>query len=642
MATMRICWRLAISPSPHTSTLAGRDFMVTRLASSPTRDAPSEGVRTGCRVERLKALKRQLWSFAARPLVQKIAIPLVVVSLLAVHAGLLAYSATTHSPTMNEPGHLVAGLSYWEFGRFDVYRVNPPLTRAIAALPVIAAGYEADWSSFYEGPGARPEFAMGADFIKANGERSIWLFTIARWACIPISLIGALFCFAWAKELYGTIAGLAALVLWCFDPNILAHAELVTPDSAATAFGIGAGYMFWRWLKKPAWNRAGLAALLLGLVQLSKMSWFFLFGLWPLMWVFWRLTSGDRRWDWSAWRKQGMQLSAILLGGLYLLNLGYLFDGSFTKLKEFTFVSETLAGPEDAGSGGNRFSKTFLADIPAPFPAEYVRGLDAQKYDCEAFSLPSYLGGACHRDGWWYYYLYALAVKTPIGLLLMAMVVIVLTIAIQSDHVAFRDDIVLISPAVILFLLVSGQPRLGHHFRYVLPILGSLFIVSSGLFSCRLPKKLVVWPIAIVALISSALTTGLQYPHTLSFFNVPSGGSSYRFAHLVGSNLDWGQDLLHLQDWLAVNRRERVGYLIYYGAFRPNHIGVSCDEPKLRPIGSADDVSRWPPGLYAISATYFHAPRWYSSDDPFHVFRNVSPLATIGNSIYIYEIDTPQ
>ncbi len=66
---------------------------------------------------------------------------------------------------MNEPGHLVAGLSYWEFGRFEVYRVNPPLTRLLAALPVMVAGYEADWSAFYEGPGARPEFALGADFI---------------------------------------------------------------------------------------------------------------------------------------------------------------------------------------------------------------------------------------------------------------------------------------------------------------------------------------------------------------------------------------------------------------------------------------------------------------------------------------------
>ena len=42
-----------------------------------------------------------------------------VVGLLVVHSVLLAYSAYVHSPTLNEPGHLVAGLSNWKFGRFD-------------------------------------------------------------------------------------------------------------------------------------------------------------------------------------------------------------------------------------------------------------------------------------------------------------------------------------------------------------------------------------------------------------------------------------------------------------------------------------------------------------------------------------------
>src|SRR5690606_29697786 len=66
----------------------------------------------------------------------------IAVMLLAVYAGLLAYSATRHSPTLNEPGHLVAGLTHWEFGRFEVYRVNPSLTHYIAAIPVLIAGYE--------------------------------------------------------------------------------------------------------------------------------------------------------------------------------------------------------------------------------------------------------------------------------------------------------------------------------------------------------------------------------------------------------------------------------------------------------------------------------------------------------------------
>src|SRR5438445_6803253 len=61
--------------------------------------------------------------------------PGLVAAILAIQAALLGYSAYVTSPTINEPGHLIAGISYWEFGRFDIYNVNPPLIRLIAAAP---------------------------------------------------------------------------------------------------------------------------------------------------------------------------------------------------------------------------------------------------------------------------------------------------------------------------------------------------------------------------------------------------------------------------------------------------------------------------------------------------------------------------
>ncbi|MDQ3331752.1 MAG: glycosyltransferase family 39 protein [Planctomycetota bacterium] len=381
----------------------------------------------------------------------------------------------------------------WEFGRFEVYRVNPPLTRFIAALPVLIAGYEMDWSRFHDGPGARPEFALGSDFVKANGMRSIWLFTIARWACIPISLVGGVFCFLWGRELYGTAAGLVSLTLWCTDPNILAHAELITPDAAATAFGIGAGYAFWRWLKTPTWDRAGLAGLLLGLAQLSKMSWLFLFGLWPLLWLVWQASEGHLQPPEISKRREALQLTATLLLGLYILNLGYAFDGSFTALKEFSFVSETLAGEEQAGEGGNRFARTCLGELPVPLPEQYVLGFDSQKRDFEDYGQPSYLRGTWSDHGWWYYYLYGLLVKVPHGTQLLFVFAVVLTLLqmIRGAHgwgqsaepfnrrLPWRDELVLLAPAVALFTFVSSQTEFSHHFRYVLPSLG-LFLIFLG------------------------------------------------------------------------------------------------------------------------------------------------------------------
>lgn len=415
-----------------------------------------------------------------------------VILLLATHSGLLAYSATRHSPTMLEPGFLVAGLSHWEFGRFEIFRVNPPLVRMVAALPVMAAGYEMDWGGFYDSPTSRAEFSMGADFIKSNGERSIWLFTIARWACIPFSLIGGLFCFFWSRELWNSnLAGLITLTLWCFEPNILAHGELITTDCAATSFGVGAGYLFWRWLKQPTWGRASAAGVLLGLAQLTKTTWVTLFGLWPLLWLFW-LASGrhgvvNDSQSGSAprgWKSQFTQLAGILLLGLYVLNLGYGFDGVFTRLKEYTFASTSFTGLEQAGDPGNRFADSWIGSLPMPVPRQYLRGIDLQKKDFESFGQPSYLRGEWKQGGWWYYYIYGLAVKTPHGsqmMLLLAMITL-FTFRRRSptgEITTWADLVVLLTPAVLVLVLVSSQLEFNHHLRYVLPVLGFAYTLAG-------------------------------------------------------------------------------------------------------------------------------------------------------------------
>lgn len=197
-------------------------------------------------------------------------IRLAVATLLGAHAGLLFYGACVHSPTLNEPAHLVAGISYWRFGRFDLYKVNPPLVRLLSAIPVLLSGSAMDWHHIDEGPLARPEFVLGEDFVAANGEWSLWLFTMARWTCIPLSLLGAVVCYRWAKELYGPGPGLLALTLWCFCPNIIAHGQLITPDAAATSLAVAACYTFWRWLKEPTWWHTLVSGIVLGVAELAN------------------------------------------------------------------------------------------------------------------------------------------------------------------------------------------------------------------------------------------------------------------------------------------------------------------------------------------------------------------------------------
>jgi hypothetical protein len=110
-----------------------------------------------------------------------------------------------------------------------------------------------------------------------------------------------------------------------------------------------------------------------------------------------------------------MQLGLILLIAVYFINLGYGFEGSFRRLGDFTFTSHTLAGLPDARyPHSNRFAGTWLENLPVPLPRNYVQGIDTQKTDFDN-KIWSYLRGEWRHGGWWFYYLYAWAIKEPIG-----------------------------------------------------------------------------------------------------------------------------------------------------------------------------------------------------------------------------------
>ena len=93
---------------------------------------------------------------------------LIAVVLLACHALLIAYGSCKNSPARDEVGHLTAGLSHLELGKFDLYRVNPPLVRSIAAIPVLLSPAKRNWTRYLGGHFDRPEFRVGFDFIADN------------------------------------------------------------------------------------------------------------------------------------------------------------------------------------------------------------------------------------------------------------------------------------------------------------------------------------------------------------------------------------------------------------------------------------------------------------------------------------------
>jgi hypothetical protein len=651
------------------------------------------------------------------------------VGLLVVQAALLARGAYVHSPTLNEPGHLVAGISNWQFGRFDVYKVNPPVVRMVAAVPVLLVGAKTDWRSYYEGVGARPEFSLGEEFVAANGERSFWLFTLARWACIPMSLLGGYACFRWARELYGDQAGVLSLTLWCFCPNILGHGALITSDAAAAALGLAACYTFWRWLRRPTWSHTLLSGAILGLAELAKTTLVIFYPLWFVMWGVYRwnaLTLGPSPIRGEGGKRILRELGMLVMRtvvAIYVVNLGYGFEGSGMRLGEFRFVSATLgaeSGEDKApAAGGNRFANSWMAMLPVMLPKNYVLGIDLQRKDFEDYTSPSYLRGEFREKGWWYYYLYALAIKVPLGtwVLLGLAATRGIWLGTPSPSVplpsreregitgqetaadgtsqvpdvsaalshgttqrvpavpatlkaTWRDEFILLAPAIIILVFVSSQTGFSEHMRYVLPIFPFFFVwigrvavvfdpspardpegCPAGPTSKGPTRQRIFGGLIIASLGWSIISSLSVYPHSLSYFNELVGGPTGGPKHLIHSNVDWGQDLLFLKKWIDKHPEAKPLKLAYFGYFDPQYAGIEYSAPEVPAVREGEDPmdAPIPPGWYAVSVNFVRGLPYFSyKGDGTKVsyglkelarFQRLKPTAMAGYSIYIYHVE---
>jgi hypothetical protein len=296
-------------------------------------------------------------------------------------------------------------------------------------------------------------------------------------------------------------------------------------------------------------------------------------------------------------------LAIRLLISLYILNLGYQFEGSFTPLKNFLFVSDLFRGSHANAQTANRFTDTLVGEFPVPLPRNYLLGIDIQQRDFEEYGQPSYLCGQWSERGWWYYYIYACAIKVPLGLWLLGFLVLGTRLIGApscsrpgSKPERFRDQFILLAPAGCIFLAVSSKTGFSEHMRYALPAFPYIFIsisqfarpsylthtsrgVHYKLANC--PMRLwVVRSLYIFLVVWFVVSTLWIYPHSLSYFNESVGGPLNGAKHLLGSNVDWGQDLRYLKWWWARNNHgQETFHLAYFGSYSPANVGLAFTNP---------------------------------------------------------------
>ena len=449
-----------------------------------------------------------------------------------------------------------------------MYHHNPPLIKLIAALPALAAHpetaplYRLDY--WFENPPNKA--ALAHKFAELNAAHYFELFTRARLLLPLFSVVGGLVVLAWSSQLYGRAAGLLSLTLWSFCPNILAHSRLITTDAGATALGVLATWTFWRYLKHPSWRTATLAGLCLGLAELSKFSLVLFYGLWPLLGLIHWAIDPDRN---RRWRKLGNRLVQglwILALSVLVIDIGYGFEVVGTPLGRYEFTCQTLTKPVPPGVPRpenknllmtsawkhriNRFRGTWLEQMPAPLPSEYLLGFDDQKFEAEGIpasylhegadpneilGYPVYLDGTLSESSWWYYYLFAMLYKIPEGTLALVGLSLILLLAAPRSRAPWFDELTVLAVPAIVWIAVSfftnisiGLQRMcSPSSRICSSQRGKVVPWAAGLQFQDVPHR---WPRVglVVCLLATVTATAMIHPHYLAYFNLVLGRSDPR------------------------------------------------------------------------------------------------------------------
>jgi hypothetical protein len=505
----------------------------------------------------------------------------------------------------------------------------------IAVVPCFTQTPNTDWLFLPEKPGHRAEWENAKVFLADNSDEYFQIVFLARLAGIGWSVLAACLIFHWACDLYGPRAGMLSIVLWCFGPYALGHASLAAPDVPTASAGLAATYAFRRYLRSGSWGSAAAAGLLLGVAQLTKFTLLVLYPVWAALAIAQAFDPANTSFRAVPWRKRLLQQVAIGLLSVVVLNLGYAFDGTGRPLGGYEFVSRTFRGPDapDDGTPGNRFRDTLLSRFPVPLPADYLLGIDIQRRDFEA-NWPSYLRGEWRNEGWWYYYLYALAVKVPLGTLALALWALALTLCRHRASARWADELTLWLPAVAVLALVSSQTGFNHHSRYALPALPFL-AVATGKVAYFLDRSRWRAGLCLAALLVWSVVSSLSvYPHSLSYFNELAGGPDRGHEHLIDSNIDWGQDLFFFKRWTDRHPEASPIGLAYFN-FIDYRVALKAEYPEVPPDPGSGGASVGPhPGWWAVDVYSLKA-------DSHKYFERFHPVAKAGYSIFIYHI-TPE
>jgi hypothetical protein len=532
--------------------------------------------------------------------------------------GLAVGSCLDKSPTFDEGFYIARGWAFLRTGRL-LPLGHPPFTNLLNGLGVLLEPGLPDPSTL-DGWDENEAESFSEDLLWNRGVNADRIVFLARLPVVWLGLLLGAVVWRWAREDYGRWGAALALALYAFSPNVLAHTRLATTDLGVGAFYVMALYAWTRFLHRRTARWLITGGVMFGLAQASKYSALLLIPTLGVMTL------------WYAWRR----------GPLVLKGTGWP-NRVFARLAARSpgWLWTALASLFLMGLVGLVALWASYLFMPRPYPlgayvAEFRHflGLAAEGHR-------AYLMERFSQSGWWYYHPFTLAAKMPLPTLLLLALALALAVV---RGVRPREWEIAFPALAYLGASMFGSLNVG--LRYLLPTLPLIFVFTARLASGSFRPARLRLAVAGVLLTGVVAANLSIYPHYLAFFNLAFGGPDNGYRLLIDSNLDWGQDLPGLADYLQERGADRV-YLSYFGQADPAYYGIDAvslpawpppppdpDRPDFHPVNPA-------PGLYAISASNLVGVQLYEPDS-FGYFRAGEPVARIGHSIFIYEVPAPE
>lgn len=483
---------------------------------------------------------------------------------------LLIGSSWEDSPSFDEPEHITAGYLWVTRGEGFMNPMHPPLIKDLAGLCL---------RGLMAPPPPAYSYTMKSQSISRgffDGHVDVQRMT--RVARIPNLLIAAgfvaLYYLALARS-QGPAAASWAAGLLVLTPLSLAHGSRVHNDVPAAAATFAVLWLLARYLENPRPKPLAWLALATGLAQLVKHSMLLLYAFHLLV----ILLRPQRR-------QLLKQAVWFWLAGLVIVWLAYLAHPVPSEYQEpyQTFILTKPRGPVMGAVQSVLLECGRLPGLRAL--TWYAVGAIRQRDHLRlGHRLPSYLDGKLYQGRNWLFFPRLALTKQPLALWFL----ILLSLP-GLRRLSWNLEMRLLAGFAAAYLAVALSGRLNLGLRHLLPVFPCLYALA-GLGLAQAAPRL-RW-LSVSALVAAGLTLAAAFPHYLAYYNLLAQGQPTA----LGSDYDWGTDLLRLQR--AARAKEPL-YVHYYGGLPAQAYLPQAKDLQFEEGGSLPDS-----GWVAMSMNYY-------------------------------------